>query len=394
MLETFLKDRARAAAIGHLQPIQTTNRSATSIESELRRYRQNPKFYGRVQLIVGAVGSGKSIFIRRFYKHMMPPDIAEHTYWAFINFNVIPPGVDLHTLIADRFIRSFQETNNINLEDNEMVERLFGPELRQFERGPAKQLLPENKNQWHHERYLFSKGLVANKEKVIEATARHFAGEKKMGIVIVFDNVDKRSRDLQLELFEAAQWIKDITRALVIVNLRDSTFEAHKDEKPLDAFINAVNFYIRPPRFAEVIKKRKLVEPESLLTEQLQWEDPVQVRASGFIHMRYLLQRPEYIVGVSADTSFSSFDTARTIAGTWTQAGGGDPGFRGRQRIIEQMEGYMRAEYDRRCKRYPFYADLGHGGKITMQSMQIALNRVTGAPQRRGAPVRSRPPRR
>ena len=61
---------------------------------------------------------------------------------------------------------------------------------------------------------------------------------------------------MQLAIFEAAQWFKDLTHALVIVNLRDTTYLAHRDEKPLDAFKNAINFYIRPPRFSLMIKKR------------------------------------------------------------------------------------------------------------------------------------------
>ncbi len=75
-------------------------------------------------------------------------------------------------------------------------------------------------------------------------------------MVIVFDNVDKRNRDQQLNIFETAQWFKNLTRALILVTLRDTTFEAHRDEPPLDAFANAINFYIRPPRFAQVIRKR------------------------------------------------------------------------------------------------------------------------------------------
>ena len=80
----------------------------------------------------------------------------------------------------------------------------------------------------------------------------------------MFDNVDKRSRDVQLAIFEAAQWFKELTRALVIVNLRDTTFEAHRDEPPLDAFINAVNFYIRSPRFAAMIRKRLEIVLENI----------------------------------------------------------------------------------------------------------------------------------
>lgn len=587
VLETFLKDRARVVATGNLQPIETSHRGASGISTALQQYWQSPKFYGRVQLIVGAVGSGKSIFIRRFYKRMLPKDVADHTYWAFINFNVqFAAGSDLRELIADRFLKSFQETNGLNIQDLEMAEKIFFPEMQQFERGAAKQLLPDNLQQWTHQRYLHMKELMADKAKCVEALSRHFTGEKKKGIVIVFDNVDKRSRDLQLEIFEGAQWLKDITRALVIVNLRDTTFEAHRDEKPLDAFINAVNFYIRPPRFAEVIRKRleivlenmkaegafktdqsyvlesgarvtyssekltdyltsiyqslferkisnvgaaieslvaknvrialgmfadiissphvpasqittaavtgapnrideerilralmrgryrlfgnrgpyvrniiaadvdckrpsnflycdileflirsrkqkidfsvegyasaglivnrmstlgydeedsfralkqlvewNLVEPESLLMEQLVPADPVQVHASGFIHSRYLLQKPEYLIGVSADMTFASYEPASTIATVWNQAGSGDPGFNGRRRILEQMHAYVVAEYDRRCKRHAFYDDVGYGGKMIVQSIEVALGRLSGTSQVRRAPVRTRLPR-
>jgi hypothetical protein len=57
------------------------------------------------------------------------------------------------------------------------------------------------------------------------------------------------------------------THALVIVTLRDTTFEAHRDEPPLDAFINAVSFYIKPPRFGAMIKKRLEIALDDIRTD-------------------------------------------------------------------------------------------------------------------------------
>ena len=73
---------------------------------------------------------------------------------------------------------------------------------------------------------------MADPVKFAEAIARHYSGERHLGLVVLFDNVDKRTRDQQLKIFEAAQWFKDVTKGLILVNLRDSTFEAHKDEPP------------------------------------------------------------------------------------------------------------------------------------------------------------------
>ena len=76
VLEGYLKDRARIVADGTFQPIISTGKYETnSLTTEVRKHGQMDKNPGRVQLIVGAVGSGKSLFIRRFYKRILPDDL-------------------------------------------------------------------------------------------------------------------------------------------------------------------------------------------------------------------------------------------------------------------------------------------------------------------------------
>ena len=266
VLETYLKDRARIVADGTFQPIVASGKhGADNLTSEVRKYGQSSRITGRVQLIVGAVGSGKSLFIRRFFKRVLPEDLKQKTMWAFLNFNTELKGPEeLRHAVAESFVQSFCELNNVDLVDHENIERLFSHEMAAFDRGPAKLLKGANDQQYNQQRYFLLKELVEDKERVATAISRHYTGEKRRGLVVVFDNVDKRSRDVQLAIFEAAQWFKELTRALVIVNLRDTTFEAHRDEPPLDAFINAVNFYIRSPRFAAMIRKRLEIVLENI----------------------------------------------------------------------------------------------------------------------------------
>ena len=84
VLETYLKDRVRSIAGNQMQPIITSRNSATGITAEIRKFAQNPSYFGRVQLIVGSVGAGKSTFIRRFYKRLLPDDVRKKTLWSFI----------------------------------------------------------------------------------------------------------------------------------------------------------------------------------------------------------------------------------------------------------------------------------------------------------------------
>jgi hypothetical protein len=588
VLETYLKDRARVVADGSFQPVITPGKHPqNNLASELRKHSASSKTTGRVQLIVGAVGSGKSLFIRRFFKRLMPEELQRKTMWAFLNFNTeLKSAEELRAAVAKSFIQSFCELNGIDIDELGYIEKLFSHEMAAFDRGPAKLLKSANVQQYHQQRYFRLKELMEDKEKIVLAISRHYSGEKRMGLVVVFDNVDKRSRDVQLGIFEAAQWFKELTRALVIVNLRDTTFEAHRDEPPLDAFINAVNFYIRSPRFALMIKKRleivlenieqgenlgryqkftlesgaqvtyksgrlgeflmsiyaslfdkraasigaaleslagknarsalgmfadiiasphiptnqigstaaasevarieedrivralmrgryrvfnnrlhyvrnilspvpdakrpsnflyadileflirnrkvkidfsvegyascrtivnrmgqigydeddafaaltqlskwNLVEPESLLVDDLTLDDPVQVHAAGFIHMRYFLRRPEYLYGVTADLSFATFGLAEEAANMWSNSGRSEPGFRARQRILNSLADYFRTEYERRVRRHAFYDDLGFGGKgIVTASRQVA-EQIGRPPSPRPAPPTAHPGR-
>ncbi|WP_337137605.1 type I restriction enzyme HsdR N-terminal domain-containing protein [Sphingomonas aquatica] len=257
VLSTYLKDRTRKVAGNTVEQIDTTRVSASGISNEISRFSKTPSSLSRVQLVIGAVGAGKSTFIRRYYKYLLPTETKSKTVWAFINFNVTPPpGSSLRDWLCEQFLESFSTTNEIDIYSEEYQERIFSVEISRFERGPAKTLKVENPPKYSSRRFDMLADLAANPEQFAQCVARHFSSERGLGLVCVFDNVDKRSRDQQLEIFEAAQWFKELTRGLILVNLRDATFEAHKDEKPLDAFSNAINFYIRPPRFSAVIRKR------------------------------------------------------------------------------------------------------------------------------------------
>lgn len=575
VLETYLKDRAVQRSGNQLKTIQTSKRDASAITTELSKFSQNPAYYSRVQLIIGSVGAGKSTFIRRYYRRLMSREVQERTLWALLNFNFMEPDSNLRDWICESFLKSIADVNQLNLTELEELERIFSHELKRFERGPNKRLRDVDPVEYERRKATYLQELVDEPVQFTECVSRLYSGEKGLGIVVVFDNVDKRSRDDQLAIFEAAQWFKNLTRALVLVNLRDTTFEAHKDEPPLDAFGNAINFYVSPPRFAQVIKKRLelvldvlpseveqrqeyslssgarihypasrlgqyllaiylslfehrsskigaalealvakdvrralgmfgdllvsphiptnqittamvthgvtripeyriirslmrqrykfyngaspyirnvlradaehqrpsnflyadileylirnrkakidfnqegyatvrtvqrkmgslgydesdvfsgvqtladwgLLEPENLVAQELVEDEAVRMHASGFIHMRFFLDREEYLVGVTTDMNFVSRDVAEEIGATW--AGYRDPSKisrQGKQKILLSLKGYLRQEYARRCKRHAFYEEMGLGGKSLLSAVDKAVEHIS-APQSPG----------
>ncbi len=115
VLETYLKDRTTSLAGNQIKPILTSRSTATGISAEVQKFSMNPTFYSRVQLIIGSVGAGKSTFIQRYYRRLMSKEAADRTKWAFLNFNIMPPGGEgMQDWIAESFVRSFCDVNNID----------------------------------------------------------------------------------------------------------------------------------------------------------------------------------------------------------------------------------------------------------------------------------------
>ena len=255
VLETYLKDRTVNIGNSQLRTIQTSKNSANLLTDEIHKFAAKPAQLSRVQIVVGSVGAGKSLFIRRYYKQLRTKEVAEKTLWAFIDFNVTGSRSDINEFVAEAFLESLETLNGFDFYEEDQLDKIFAQNMTKFERS-NRSLKTANPADYASRKADERNRLMNDKPSFAAAIARYYAGEHGQGLVVVFDNVDKLSSERQLQIFESAQWFKDLTKSLVIVNLRDATFEAHRDEKPLDAFINAINFYIRPPRFAQVIRKR------------------------------------------------------------------------------------------------------------------------------------------
>src|SRR5205085_11936998 len=115
------------------------------------------------------------------------------------------------------------------------------------------------------------------------ALARHLTGEANRPLIIAFDNVDRRESNQQLRIFQAVQWFRSETRAFALLTLRDTTFDHHKNEPPLDAFAQLNNFYIRPPRFSLVLQKRLSLA----IAEGLRDFDEIEQSTDSGIRFRY-----------------------------------------------------------------------------------------------------------
>jgi hypothetical protein len=256
-LESLLKDRIFLK--DGVELVKTTKKKADIIDNALSRaVNAKSDIPDPFILIVGGVGSGKSMFIERYYKHLINSEIKERTLWCVIDFNTAPQDIEgLETWICDEFVRDFSKRNgNEDFLSFENLKRYFAPDIAKREKGPYKLLKENDKSAYINKITNDITAWFDDPDKLSEGIIRYYTKDKNIPIVVVFDNVDKRDRDQQLSIFQSVQWFRAKNKCFSILSLRDETFDAYKDAPPLDAFLKPFAFRIIPPRFINVVKRR------------------------------------------------------------------------------------------------------------------------------------------
>ncbi|MCW2205602.1 hypothetical protein M2227_007692 [Bradyrhizobium elkanii] len=233
--------------------IQTDRRREYTLTPEISRYQSEPA-QGRLHLIIGSRGSGKSLFISRFFAHLLPESLKAKAVWCIIDFNRAPEDLgNIEEFICERFI---EHVENLGFDqfNIEALDRIFSVELNRFKRGPLSLITDQSERERALSNELMK--LTNDKRHFAQALTRHITGDMGRPVIVAFDNVDRRKSEQQLAIFQSAQSFRSLARAFCLLTLRDVTFERFKNEPPLDTFAQLNNFYIRPPRFSLVLQKR------------------------------------------------------------------------------------------------------------------------------------------
>ena len=285
ILESLLKDRltSRRALSEELSP---TRANEPKLAKAIAKFRDDRPPEGQLQLITGSVGTGKSLFVRRYKELLQPENQARATHWAFINFNNAPePLASAQDWFCERFIDSFYRENpQFDPYANENLTRIFSEDLqkrrgiydeikKKMSAAEAEKARINDLDEWQKDQRRLALGI-----------SRHFTGQRQEVVVVVMDNVDRLDLESQLGAFTLSLWFLDQSKAFVILQLRDETYERFKNSKPLDTFRSGVVFHITPPRFLDVVKRRLELSLEYLARNS---PDTLEYHLSTGIRIRY-----------------------------------------------------------------------------------------------------------
>jgi type I restriction and modification enzyme subunit R-like protein len=211
ILEAMLKERVSPRRDTLVQPLQITKHGEPILTKAIQTFGEGDRQAGQLQLIQGAVGSGKSLFARRYHDLLEPPELRENNLWSFIDFNSSPPSLKgAEDWLCRAFITGFERENpTFDLDSEDALRRLFS-RLIQRRRGTyeIRRKISEEEElraratdleTWHEDPRLVTEGLA------------QFLVSTGKTLVVVLDNVDKMEIQNQLDAFQLALWFLALT---------------------------------------------------------------------------------------------------------------------------------------------------------------------------------------
>ncbi|WP_404356229.1 type I restriction endonuclease [Methylotuvimicrobium sp. KM1] len=266
-LESLLKDRVPKQS--DITKITTSKKHASELDGALKgaycERRNNPDPF---ILLLGGVGSGKTTFVQRYFNHLIEKEIRDNIIYVVVNFNNASDSLDdVEKWVCQEIIDRLVDVYGEEFLSSENLDRYFAPDIRLLKRGPLSRLEEADKLEFAK---IISTKLIEwfdDPIKLCSGIMRFYSGDKDIPVVVVFDNVDRRDREQQLKIFQTVQWFRNKNKCFSILSLRDETYDAFRNQPPLDAFLKPFAFRISSPRFINVVKKRLELVIE-YLTEQ------------------------------------------------------------------------------------------------------------------------------
>ena len=236
-----------------------TNEPTELVQKISKRVKEKIESYS-LMLLIGNVGSGKTTFIRYFKRKFLDekePELAQRCDWIFLNMNSSPINrTEIYEWIKQEIITQIK-TNHLEIDFSSIdtIKNIFRKEVNDFENGLG-QLLKNNESEYNIKLYDLLSAKMSENTTLLKHMFQYLKEINGALPIIVLDNCDKRNKEEQLLMFQVAEWLKTTFKCLVILPMRDSTYDQYRNEPPLDTVVKDLVFRIDPPDLLKVLQAR------------------------------------------------------------------------------------------------------------------------------------------
>lgn len=214
--------------------------------------------HGEFILIIGNKGAGKTTFIDRFFRLILPANLRDSCIVIRVDVGdatgdiaSIVPWLDqqiLHIMESELFVNG--------IATNEQLQGIFYSEYCRWRDGPHKHLYETNKDAFKIKFGEYLENLRSTQvHAYIERLMNDVVENRKKMPCLVFDNTDHFSEKFQESVFQYAQSLFRSVFSFVICPITDRTIWELSKHGPLQSY-DTTSFYLPVPAMKSVLEKR------------------------------------------------------------------------------------------------------------------------------------------
>lgn len=208
-------------------------------------------------LVVGTKGAGKSTFVARFFKSVLPRVTAEHCVVVRVDLGTTDGDVEKLVGWLDRaLVEECESTLFTDGPSFAEIEGMFFDEYQRLRKGPWKVQYEADKPGFQAR---FGDRIEemrhSNPGEYVQGLIRHIVNSRKSIPVLVFDNADHFDIEFQQRVYQYARSIYERAVCLVLLPITDRTSWQLTKHGALQSFEHEALFLPTPPT-DDIIRKR------------------------------------------------------------------------------------------------------------------------------------------
>lgn len=267
---------------------------------------------GRVLIITGSVGCGKSTMISKVLLDIREPKKSQQK-----PLDIIPIKIDLINEMATDFeiienklweyIREEWLKLNSEASKYNILKKIFGDQLKILRQGPKSNYYIKNPSEYEKDEAILLDDLLKKNENYFTKCWKYYTSKGK-GIVVFFDNVDRAPEDFQKFCYSFAHKLADKTGVTVILTMREFTFFRGEQGGFLDIRLNNKVLHLKAPDLAQILSRRIKYVKNNIE------EDPRYKKWSQKANWNYIFEKYKNHADVLKETFLNSKESDESLS--------------------------------------------------------------------------------
>ncbi|MDX2105035.1 MAG: hypothetical protein SFY67_01410 [Candidatus Melainabacteria bacterium] len=244
-----------------IQPIDTREDGNQRLQVEIEQGIAVPD--SRTVVIVGQIGAGKSTYLERFFFELIPEVLRKKILHVRLNLEKSRPDQGTFVqFLRKETIRGLEVASfGSEYPKYEQLKGAFYSLYQQLSKGKGKPFLDADPVQLD---ILFTNTLeemkLSNEEEYLRLLLAHCNNSLRRMPVVIYDNIDHHSNEIQTLAFQQAQWLSGLGRVFSILPVRDSTYWQASAEGPFHTHTHVTLYLPRPPIDKVLARRFKYAE--------------------------------------------------------------------------------------------------------------------------------------